>query len=580
MKNNPLVYGLTVQNIQGIFTSYVTGNYIPLTLLSFAINYELAGMHPWIFHFTNVLLHTMNVLLAFYVLFRLTGDARLAWFAVAFFGLHPLRVESVAWITERKDVLFAFFYLGSLTSWLIFRDTGNRRAWTIALGLFICSGLAKQQAVSLPVILLLVDWYTKRLQRRTWPALLPFFILAAGFAIIAVFGQWTADSLKAGPMFSPLHRALLASHSLGFYMGKQIWPYPLSAVYEFPANVIAHSAFSPLLTITICGLFIWFCRRNRDALFAGGFFFITLLPMLNLFPAGTQVVADRFTYLPSIGAGMLVALLADRIVKISPSNRRLRWGVRGVLIVGLATLATATSLRNRVWQNSYTLWSSTLRVMPESYTALLNLTAWHLNHDEPEEAMTLAERLVDIHPDLADGYMIRGLVHQRSGNVDAALADLTRALVIDPNEPMLYLHRSSLFEAKGMSRKAIQDIQRAIELNPRHAHAWHDLGTLHASNHQYLEAIAAFTQVLTLQPGQPDALFNRARALELSGQPDAALRDINELLSLAPGQLNARYQRMLIFKAMKNFPGARHDARYLIDHHIEVPKEILDAIGL
>lgn len=577
--NNPLIQGLSMANLRGMFSQYVSGNYIPLTLLSFAINYEMAGLQPWIFHLTNVVLHACNVLLVVYFLHRLTGSYRLALIAAAFFGLHPLRVESVAWVTERKDVLFAFFYLASLTVWLRYRDTGKMRDWGMALGLFLCAGLAKQQAVSLPVILLLCDWYARRIDRRSWMAVLPFVALAAGFAAIAVYGQWTADSLKAGPMYSPLHRALLASHSFGFYVIKQVWPHPLSVVYEFPADVIAHSAFSPIRALIMVGAFLFFARRHRLAVFGGGFFLITLLPMLNLFPAGVQVVADRFSYLPAIGFGLLVAQVW---LWIEAKTQETRWR-RPIRLVGLLLLAALAGLtwqRNKVWENSFTLWTRTLEVMPESYTAMLNLGVWHLNDGNPATAMELAERLIRAHPDLMDGYFLRGLAHTQLGQHERAVADLTRAIAHLPDQSHLLTHRADVFMAQGKPRQALTDIEAALALEPERPDAWHMKGLTHVQLEEYEAAVAAFSSALELVPGQPDALLNRGRAQALAGRLDSAGADFDQLLRLHPDHLPGRYHRMLLQIERNNLPGARHDARFLQSMNVYIPDDIAARIQL
>jgi protein O-mannosyl-transferase len=571
--NNPLIQGLSAENLRGMFSQYVSGNYIPLTLLSFAINYEMAGLQPWIFHLTNVLLHVLNVLLVVYFLHRLTGSFRIALIAAAFFGLHPLRVESVAWVTERKDVLFAFFYLTSLTVWLRFRDTGKVRDWGVALGLFLCAGLAKQQAVSLPVILLIGDWYTRRINRRSWVAVLPFFVLAAGFAAIAVYGQWSEESLKAGAMYSPLHRVLLASHSLGFYIIKQVWPHPLSVVYEFPVDVIAHSAFSPLRTMAMAGIFLWMARRNRLALFGGAFFLITLLPMLNLFPAGVQVVADRFSYLPALGFGLLLALLWQwTVTRARKTGWHLPIHLGGLLL--LLVLAGVTWQRNKVWENSYTLWTHTLKVMPESYTAMMNLGVWHLNANDTAAAMALAERLTRLHPHLMDGYLLRGLAHHRMGQHEQAVADFTRAINHMPEESQLLTYRAQVFMDQEKPRQALADIETALSLAPARADAWHMKGLAHALLEEYEQAVAAFTTALELVPGQPDALLNRGRAQAMVGTLEGAAADYDQLLRLHPEHLQGRYQRMLLQIERNNLPGARQDARVLQSMNVYIPEDL------
>ncbi len=577
--NNPLILGLSAQNIRGIFTQYVSGNYIPLTLLSFAINYEIAGLQPWVFHLTNVLLHAINVLLAFHLLLRLTGSGRLALIAAAFFGLHPLRVESVAWVTERKDVLFACFYLSSLASWLRFRDTRNRRDWALSLGCFLCAGLAKQQAVSLPVILLLCDWYTHRFDRRSWLAVLPFFAMAAGFAAIAVYGQWSAEALKAGPMYSPLHRILLASHSLGFYVIKQVWPHPLSVVYEFPVDVIAHSAFSPIRALVLVAGFLFVARRHRLALFGGAFFIITLLPMLNLFPAGVQVVADRFSYLPAIGFGLLIALVCARIDDWA-ETRSWRLPIRLVGLMLLLALAATTWQRNKVWKNSFTLWTNTLEVMPESYTAMLNLGFWHLNAEDPEAAMPLAVRLTEVYPELMDGYLLRGLAHHRVEQFERAIADLTRAIAHMPDQSHLLTYRAEVFLSQGKPQQALADIEAALALAPDRADAWHLKGLAYVHAEEYEAAIAAFTAALDRVPGQPDALLNRGRANALAGKLDPAGADYDQLLRMHPDHLQGRYQRMLLQLERNNLPGARQDARYLQLRNVHLPDELLSRMQL
>ncbi len=580
IQNNPLVHQLTFQNLKGMFSTYVTGNYIPLTLLSFAINAEIAGLEPWIFHATNVALHVFNVFLVFLLIRSLTGSAVAAWITAAFFGLHPLRVESVAWVTERKDLLFAAFYLGALLAWLRYRDTGKRRDAIWAFLLFAASCFSKQQAVSLPVVLVLIELFQRRrLERKAVFLLVPFFALAVLFAGVAVHGQYTSASLKAGPMFSPAHRALLASHSLGFYIFKQVWPHPLSAIYEYPENVIAHSAFSPIRALIVVGLFLWFCRRNRTALFAGGFFFVTLLPMLNLFPAGSQVVADRFTYLPAVGFGLLVALAAIRVDAALASRGAARVAARGVALVLLVALAWLTVQRNRVWKNDYTLWTATLEVMPESYTALINLGLHHLHAQEIDEAERMASKLMELYPGLMDGPLLMGLIRHSKGQFDSAVAHYSRTIALDPYVHTTFLQRGNAYLEMGYDQEALQDFEQALVLDPAQPEAWHQIGMVHARREQLADAIDAFTRALDLAPNQPDALFNRGRAHALRRRMPEAIADMTRLLELDPLHHRARYQRMLAYLDSQQPDAAFADARVLMAHRIEIPRDVLDRLN-
>lgn len=574
---NPNIRGLGGAQLYAMFTSFVDGNYIPLTQLSFAINYALHGLAPAGFHVTNLLLHGLNAALVLYFLRRLGGGTFTSVVGALLFALHPLRVESVVWATERKDVLFAFFYLLALLAYLRYQDTRRYPHLALVFLLFILSGLAKQMAISLPVILLVLD-YTRgrRFTAGIWLEKIPFVIATLGLVAVAYLGQHSTESILKGTQYSPLHRLLLSCNSLVMYLKGLAWPFSLCCVYPYPKDVVAEAAYTPFVVLSLAALLYWRGRSFTPWHAGPLFFLVSLAPVLNVVPAGSQMVADRFTYLPSIGLSYLVVALLDR--GWPRWSRRVRQAATSAITLVLVLLAILSWNRTRVWRDDLALWTDTIQKAPDSFIAQSNLALAHMNRGDYEKALPLFHNAIAISPTVSDSYHNRGQALRHLNRLDEALADFTMALTLDPGKAAYWFHRAETYFDRTDLPKAMADYDRALELDPTLTEAWLSRGIGHGMQGDYSAAIADFTKLLELDPGQLDARFNRGKAYFEAGQLDEAQRDFDAIVAQDPTYAKAIYHRAVLHLKRQQPEEAWRDLRRVQELGFVVADDILQQV--
>ncbi len=366
--SNPQVRSLSAGNVRNIFFSFHHGLYHPLVNLSWALEYHFAGLAPFVYHLDNLLLHLVNVVLVYALIALLGGGPWLAAGAALFFGLHPLHVESVAWVAERKDLLYTAFFLSGLIAYLCVRRTGRRWLYGTALVFYLLALGAKVMAVSFPLVLLLLDYLEgRRFDRTVWREKLPFFGLAALFGALAVLARQAPGQLTNDPAWS-LNNLFIGSHRLVFhYFPRLFLPWLETPLY--PGATFSQKVFAglpllyyaaPLLAAAFFAGLFWWARRERGIVFGLGFFLAALLPALWSIPVGP--FADRFTYLASVGLFYSAGLVI----------RRFPPAFLAILLALVLAFAPLTWQRCAVWHDNYSLWGAAAEKYPFSREALGN----------------------------------------------------------------------------------------------------------------------------------------------------------------------------------------------------------------
>lgn len=550
--NNPNIRSLAPANLRAMFTSFVEGNYIPLTQLSFAVNYRLHGLAPGGYHLANVLLHAVNAGLVLLLLLRAKAPAPWAAAGALLFAWHPMRVESVVWATERKDVLFACFYLLALLAYGRYLERGAARDRHLALLWFVLSGLSKQMALSLPAVLLLMDGMAGR--RREWGLLREkawFFAVSVALVLVAFAGQHASASLLAGTQYTPLHRLLLSCNSLAVYLKNIVWPVNLCCIYPYPKDVVAEAAYTPFLVGALAGMVAWFGRRFPPLVAGAVFFLLTLAPVLNVVPAGAQMVADRFTYLPAVG----LSYVAVRAAMAWPARRALALGAAALLLLSLAVLSWN---RTKVWHDDLTLWSDAVRKAPDAYIARSNLGLAFAANGNFAEALQQYDRAVELAPGLPDAYHNRAITHRELDHREAALADFTRALALNANA-RLWMGRAQIYYEAGDWDRAIADYTRAIAEYPALLDAQLERGICYGMQNDFRRAIDDFSAVLQQVPFNAQALFNRGKANFELGLYDPARADFNRAIQADAQFAKAYYHRAVVSLKLKRYDAAVRD---------------------
>jgi tetratricopeptide (TPR) repeat protein len=473
---NPAIRALSWQNLRAIFGSSFTGVYVPLTVLSYAMEYQVFGLDPTGYHADNLILHVANCLLVFWLMLLLGSGTWVALAAAAFFGLHPLRVESVAWATERKDVLFAFFYLLSLIAYL--RSSRYRRqhsskrgrAWYwLSLVAFTLSVFSKPMAVTLPLVLVLVDFLVRRkITRRTLAEKAPFLAIAVAFILIEYVVGGSLKTAVSGAPTGFLHKITTAGFVLVFYVSKMIAPVRLAVVYPYTDQVKgmlpAWFGWAPWFVAAAGGVVAWSLRRTRKVLFGSLFAVLAVTPVMQfVLVPGDALVADRHTYIMAIG----IAYLAAEGLAWVGRGRGLRRGSVTLAVAAAAVLAALTWQRCGVWKNSLTLWTDVIGKYPVSAPVVYyNRAAEYTERKEYGKAIADLTEAVRINPGYGDAYNDLGIAHARTGNLGAALAAFDRALALDPTYADAFYNRAMVHVQRQDFRAAAEDLNRAISLDP------------------------------------------------------------------------------------------------------------------
>ncbi len=508
--NNPHFRGFSSEHLGWMLTSFRLGHWQPLTWLSYAVDHWLWELNPKGYHLTNVALHAVNAVLFFHLaraVFRAAGAAaaeRLgpAFLAALFFALHPLRVESVAWVTERRDVLSTLFLLPAVILWLKWVRQGHVLAYSAALLLFGLSLCCKAWGMTLPAVLLALDvWPLRRFTRETAVRRLvekiPFALLALGAAVLAYVAQERSGAMTMAAHFSPLQKAAQACFGLCFYVVQSFWPSSLNPIHLLdrgldPTRPVFLASFAGVAAGAVAGFLL---RRRRPALTAALVVYgIVVSPVLGLTQSGVQLVADRYSYLATMP---LALLLAGALGRTAPG--RASWAAGGAAALAVAGLGARTYAYSGVWTGPLSLWDHTIEADGENYLA----------------------------------YTKRGSARHAAGDVAGAEADFGRAIEIAPNYPDAYLGRAQL-HVRSNPDAALADFTTVIERRPDHVLARINRGSLLIQRQDYAGAVDDLTVALRSPGSRPTALLNRGVAYLRMGDAASALADFEAALAEAP----------------------------------------------
>jgi Flp pilus assembly protein TadD len=546
IRDNPVVRSLTAENVHKVFTSSLVANYQPLTFLSYMLDTHLFGGGPSGYHATNLFWHLINSLLVFWLIFLLSGRVSTAFLTGLLFGIHPLHVESVAWISGRKDVLYVFFYLAALLCyWYYLKGLLRRRFYYGVLALFLLSLLSKTMAVTLPLVLLLMDYFfSKRSVKEALLDKIPFFVLSLVFGGITFFAQGAAGAVRHQEMFDLWGKIQVVPFVMVFYLAKIAWPHALSCLYPYFILPVGFGITLVLAAFIVVGigvfLFLW-RKRSKTVIFCGLFFLVTILPALQFVPIGHTLVADRYVYLSLLGilygfsAG--VSYLLDRFVKAG--NRR-GIVVIALLLAGLvAALGVTTWTRCGVWKDSVTLWNDVLAKYPRSATAHNNLGVILAEKGRKDEAAVLFQKAVEEDPHYSGAYNNLGMVTYDAGRSAEAAALFRKAVEIDPRSAGAYNNLCKVTVSLGKGEEAIVACERAIELDPQEVGPYNNLGSLLFQRGYRREALLLLQKALEIDPASAQTINNLGVMHGLMGQKEEAARYFNKALAIQPNFADA-----------------------------------------
>ena len=531
--HNPHIKRISLENMKGIlFSSWkISGYYIPLTFLSFAADHALFGLNAKAFYRTNMILHTLNVLLVFWFFYLLSQNVPIAFWGAAFFSIHPLHVEAISWVTERKGLLASFFLLGAMVSYLRHLERPSKIFYGGSILFFFLSLLSKPSGLMLPFLLLLLDHFKGRpLNQQAFYGKIPFFVGSLLFGIFSFWGQESRGVMGSNPIIA-VENLLVACYGVFFYLGKFFYPVDLSAYYPYPAN------FSMIWLALASGLILEMIllRKFREIFFSQMFFLVAILPAIKLVRFGNFVAADRLTYFPSLGLFFLFGWVLYNLWGKAFAIGRFKKGI--VLLTAVIFLGILSGMsrdRLQVWQDSEKLWKSVIEPYPRVALAHTNLGHHYAQQGRIEESISEYQKALILDPEDALTLNNLGTVYRRKGMFDEAIAAYKRVLEMKPNYALAYTNLGVAYEQKGMLDEALSAHLKALAIEPQNALAHTNLGVVYMRKGMLEKAIEEHRQAIALDPNQALAHANLGAAYGQQGMLDEAIAEFKKALSLDP----------------------------------------------
>jgi protein O-mannosyl-transferase len=523
--------------------------YFPLVYTTFRIEHALWGLNPSGYHWVNLLLHIANALLVWAVLVRLRVPG--AWLAGAIFALHPVQVESVAWITERKNVLMGFFFLLTLLAWIAFVDERTKRPWLfygLALILYLLALSAKTTACTLPAALLLILWLQKKpIRCKRIFQIIPFLVLGLAMGTLAIWWEryHQGTSRAVFTFLSPIERVLVASRAVWFYLSKLVWPSNLTFIYPRWNISPAHPLdYVWLLAGLIVCVAIYFLRSRSRGIggsveVAAAFFVATLSPVLGfimLYTFRYTFVADHYQYLACIG---LIALSSAGVITLADAFKNGRTLVLSVALSVVALLATLTWRQAAMYGNIETLWRKTLARNPDCWMAHNNLGIVLFQKGKLDEAIAHYRTTLQMEPKFWDADYNLGSALLGKGQVDDAIFYCEKAVAMQPNDPDAQVALANALFQKKQIDDAIVHYQKAVALRPDYFFARYGLGHALLEKGKLDAAIEHCRAALLIQPDNADCHTILGIALDQTGQSAEAIQHYEKALEISPQSVSA-----------------------------------------
>jgi tetratricopeptide (TPR) repeat protein len=511
------------------FTSMEHANWFPLTWLSHILDVELFGIHSGAHHLTSVAIHALSALLLFGLLRKITGERWPSAFVAFVFAAHPLHVESVAWIAERKDVLCALFFLLTLWAYARYVERPGALRYIMMLVAFACGIMAKPMIVTLPFVVLLMDvWPLRRFSRRAVVEKVPLFALSTAAAVVAYVAQQRGGAVSSIPVALRLENAAV---SYVTYIGQFFWPAKLAVFYPFPAAVPAWewvAAALVLIAITIAAL-------RSTAVAVGWLWYLgTLVPVIGVVQIGLQSHADRYTYIPSIGLSIALAWGFSALVK------QHRWLAAPVAAWACAICA-ATFIQAAAWRDSVTLFTHALAVTDGNYVAHNNLGAALRQAGRRADAFPHFQEAIRLRPQYPEAQNNLGEALLAAGRVEEATPHIAEALRLDPKLPEAHVNMGTIDSKRARPELAEAEYRAALQLNPSSAEAHDGLAVVLTDTNRTAEALQHATEAVTLDPGDADAHYNLGRLYGLTGRTEQAVEQFRETVRLEPASAEAHF---------------------------------------
>ena len=577
--NNHIRAGLTWAGLQWAFTSTAAANWFPLTWISNMAAYQIFGLDSGWHHLINVLFHALASLLLLAALRRMTGAIWPSAFVAFVFALHPLHVESVAWVAERKDVLCAFFWC--LTLWCyaryVSRPSAPSYAWVV---LSFCGGLmSKSMIVTLPAVLLLLDFWPLR---RTWRRALlwekvPLLALAAGVSALTLFSQQQGHAVRSLTALPIGVRLANAAWTYVAYLGRMFWPAKLAVYYPYAHHLPAWQLLlSAVVLAGVTALAVrWF--RLRPYFAVGWFWYLgTLVPVIGLIQVGGQSSADRYTYLPTVGLTIVLAWGAVDVLKRYQDAAKL---VAGAAIVAVAVCLVLAAIQTSYWANSGLLFQHAVAVTTGNYIADNNLADYYLTEMRTDEARAPVLEALRLNPNYPEAHVNLATILRRTGQMTESEREYQTAIALQPINGGAHSGYGALLLQEGRVGEAAGEFARVVELQPEDADGRYNLGRVLVAIGRFDQGVAQLNEAIRLRPDYADAHHSLAVALAGRGRLSEAVSEFQAEARIKPGDASVHNSLGMLLAAVGRLDEAivEYSAALRIQPNLDAARRGLEA---
>ncbi|TVR76941.1 MAG: tetratricopeptide repeat protein [Saprospirales bacterium] len=558
--NNENLNRFDWDHIKGIFTSTVIGNYNPLSIFTFAIEKHFFGLDPFVFHLNNILLHLVCVFLVFKLGLMLKLNSTAAIILTALFAIHPMRVESVTWVTERKDVLFAAFYFWAL---LIYARgvLHGRKKWDAAaiLALFILSGLSKIQAVSLPLSMLAIDYLAgRKIQLKLVLEKAHYFIISLAIGLAGIVFLKMEGSLEATAVHGIVDRFFIGMYSYTVYVVKSIYPYQMSPLYPYNDPLKWHE-YLGIPGVLLIGAIAWYLWKNNKkvAIFGLLFFTFNIMFLLQVLGAGQGYLADRFTYVAYFGLFFAYAFYIEKGIQAIAEHKR-KIAFAGLASIGLL-YSYWTFQQTKIWENSGTLWSHVIQYYPNTPLPFGNRANFYRDEGMLDEALADYSRAIQLDPQRHASFNSRGKLRFDNGQFELALEDYQKAISIEPNNGEYHTNLGATLGMMGRIQEAIEAMSRGLELRPNFAQGYANRAVMYNQVQQHDLALQDLNTYTSLDPFNADIWYEKGRTHRFLSDLPSALDAYSRAIQLDSSKGIFFLERSRVHYQLGNLPQARED---------------------
>lgn len=581
-ENSYVQSGITIKGLNWAFSTTRAGFWHPLTWLSLMFDNQFYGSNAGGYHLTNVILHVLSTLLLFWLFNRMTGSIWKSAFVAALFALHPLRVESVAWVAKRKDVLSVFFWMLTLCLYVYYTEKPVIRRYLLVLFCFVCGLMSKPIVVTLPVVMILFDYWPLRrfdLQKgnvilRQLQEKMIFFIFSLFFIIVTIYAQHNPYT----EYFPPNIPLVKAPVCFATYLVKIFWPLHFAVVYPLSDKLLELQSIGAAFIFIFITAAVVIMAKRLPYLFVGWFFYlITILPVSGVIKIGTRAISDHYSYIPSIGISVMLAWIVPHLIKNEKLRKKILFpGTISILVI----LSVLTWWQCSYWKNGIELWNNNLRVTKDNFLVYSLLGGAYAKAGQYQKAMENFSKVISMNPNDPDAYNEIGIIYSLYGKDKLAIENYSKAIRLQPAYIKAYYNRGKIYDKIGFYQRAINDLNNAIRMKNIYPQVYKDTdtnsfikysmlymerGTIYGKLKKYQEAIDDFNKAINLNPRNSKAYYNRGFAYANMGQYTRAIEDYNEAIRLQPDYARAYYSRADIYQKQGNNVSRCRDAQRACD---------------